>query len=248
MKKLQLFFWIFFLFTLSIKAQDTAETNSPFSEARYNYFLKTILLFNEYLDTDTGSFNTTQLRILHPIGNKAWNLRLDVPLISTNTSSINKTGFGDVGVGVSYIPFFKKNKGVAFRARVVSNSAVDPSLGSGKWVFIPTVFYGKYFKGKQFLWISSLEYQTSFAGSSNRNDISVTAFENVVLWFFGKNWIATDAAFRYNSRLDGFQNNAFLEFGRKITPVNLVYIHPSVAFGGEKTYNYGLEAGVLILF
>jgi hypothetical protein len=248
MKKIQLFFWISFLFTLSIKAQDTAETNSPFSEARYNYFLKTILLFNEYLDTDSGSFNTTQIRVLHPIGNRAWNLRFDVPLISTNTSSINKTGLGDVAVGISYIPFFEKNRGIAIRARVVSNSAADPSLGTGKWVFIPTFFYGKYFSRKQFLWISSLEYQASFAGSSNRNDINVTAFENVVLWFFGKNWIATDVAFRYNSTLNGFQNNAFLEFGRKITPVNLVYVHPSVAFGDQKTYNYGLEVGVLILF
>jgi hypothetical protein len=248
MKKLQLFFCISFLVTFSIKAQDTAESNSPFSEARYNYFLKTILLFNEYLDTDSGSFNTTQIRVLHPIGNKAWNLRFDLPLISTNTSSENKSGIGDIGVGVSYIPYFQRNNGVALRARVVANSAVDPSFGTGKWVFMPAVFYGKYLGNKQFLWISSLEYQASFAGSNNRNDINTTVFENVVLWFFGRNWIAGDATFRYNNTLDGFQNNAFLELGRKITPTNLVYIHPSVAFGGKKTYNYGLEVGVLILF
>lgn len=248
MNKLRLFCFLSFIVTISTKAQDTIGSKSPFSEARYNYFLKTILLFNEYLDTDSGSYNTTQLRFLHPIGNKAWNLRFDLPLISTNTNSINKTGIGDVGVGVSYIPYLERKNGIALRARVVSNSASDPNLGSGKWVFIPTIFYGKYFRGKKFLWISSLEYQASFAGSSERNDINVTAFENDLLWFFGKNWIAGDVAFRYNSNINGFQNNAFLEFGRKITPVNLVYIHPSIAFGDQKTYNYGIEAGVLILF
>jgi hypothetical protein len=248
MKKLQLFCVLSFIVTISAKAQDTIQLNSPFSEARYNYFLKTLIFFNEYLDTDSGSFNTTQLRFLQPIGNKAWNLRFDLPLISTTTNSINKTGIGDIGVGVSYIPYIKKSNGIALRARVISNSASDPSFGSGKWVFIPTVFYGKYFSGKQFLWISSLEYQASFAGSSNRNDINVTAFENNLLWFFGKNWIAGDVAFRYNSNLNGFQNNAFLEFGRKITPENLVYVHPSIAFGNYKSYNYGIEIGILILF
>ncbi|WP_431244926.1 hypothetical protein ACQ9BO_12355 [Flavobacterium sp. P21] len=72
--------------------------------------------------------------------------------------------------------------------------------------------------------------------------------ENNLLWFFGKNWIATDVAFRYNYILDGFQNNAFVEFGRKITPKNLAYVHPSVAFGREKSYNFGIEMGLLVLF
>ena len=114
MNKLQLFYFSFLLITFSTKAQDTIELQkNPYTEARYHYYLKTILLFNEYLDTETGSFNTTELRFLHPIANKAWNLRVDLPLISTNTSSINKTGIGDIGVGISYIPYLKHSKGIA---------------------------------------------------------------------------------------------------------------------------------------
>lgn len=252
MKKLQLFFCISFLITLSAEAQDSQNaTNSEniYSEARYHYYLKTILLFNEYLDTDTGSFNTTQLRFLHPIANKAWNLRVDLPLISTNTSSINKTGIGDIGVGISYIPYLKhESGGIAFRARVISNSAADPALGTGKWVVAPVVFFGKYLVVNKLLWIASLENQISFAGSSNRNDVNTTAFENYFMYIIGKNWIAADAAFRYNATNKGFPNNAFVEFGRKITPNDMAYIHPSIAFGGKKSYNYGIEVGMLILF
>ncbi|RED26603.1 hypothetical protein BD847_0523 [Flavobacterium cutihirudinis] len=250
MKKLLLYFSILFLISSTAKAQDEdiSRVDSPFSEPRYHYFLQTILLYNEYLDTDNGSFNTTNLRVLQPIGNKAWNLRFDLPLISTNSNSINQTGLGDIAAGISYIPYFKKNDGIGLRTRVVSNSAVDPSFGSGKWVVIPAFIFAKYFKQKQFLWISTVEHSQSFAGSSNRNDVSVTLFENNLLWFFGKNWLATDVAFRYNYFLDGFQNNAFMEFGRKITPTNLVYVHPSVAFGGEKSYNFGVEVGLLVLF
>lgn len=254
MKKSILYFCILFFISLASSAQqDSQNTNkpskNPYTEARYHYYLKTILLFNEYLDTDSGSFNTTELRFLHPIANKAWNLRVDLPLISTNTSSINKTGIGDIGVGVSYIPYLEhKNGGVAFRTRVISNSAVDPALGSGKWVVAPAVFYGKYLVMNKLLWISSLENQSSFAGSSNRSDINTTSFENYFMYIFGKNWFAADAAFRYNNTNKGYPNNAFVEFGRKITANDMAYIHPSAAFGNHKSYNWGIEVGMLILF
>lgn len=251
MKIILPFFLLIFPFYNSLLAQDTIndQKKNIYTEARYHYYLKTILLFNEYLDTETGSFNTTQLRFLHPIANKAWNLRVDLPLISTNTNSINKTGIGDIGVGISYIPYLKHNKdGIAFRARIISNSAVDPALGSGKWVFAPAIFYGKYIKNDRILWITSIENQISFAGSDNRNDVNITTFENYFMFILGKNWIAADVAFRYNNTNKGYPNNAFVEFGRRITKNDMAYIHPSVAFGGHKTYNYGIEVGMLILF
>jgi hypothetical protein len=246
MKK-QLIF-ISLLISTAINAQGTIESNSPYSALRYHYFVNTLLFFNEYLDTDNGSFNTTQLRVLLPIGSKAWNVRFDVPLISASTNSENKTGLGDLGAGISYIPYRDKNNAFAFRAKVSANSAVDPNFGSGKWVIMPAVFFSAYLKEKKLLWITYIEYQASFAGSSQRSDVSVIVNEHTLLYFFGKNWISGDVAVRYNTVLDGFQNNAFLEFGRKITPDNLIYIHPSAAFGGKKTYNYGIEAGILILF
>lgn len=248
MKKIYVLSILFFLFQNVASSQEANDSISPFSAPRYNYFLKTRLFFNEYLDTDNGSFNTTQVRLLLPIGNKAWSLRFDLPLISANTNSINKTAIGDVGAGISYIPYMKNQNGVAVRARVYGNTASDPNFGSGKWVFMPAVIYGKYLAPKKLLWLSTLEYQTSFAGQNDRNDISVTVLDNVILYFFGKNWVAADVAFRYNDVLNGFQNTTFLEFGRKITPTNLVYIHPSAAFGGRKTYNFGIEAGLLVLF
>ncbi|MEL1254733.1 lipid A phosphoethanolamine transferase [Flavobacterium sp. DGU38] len=249
MKNTLTFLLLSFIFCTSLKAQDTiVQKKNIYTEARYHYYLKTILLFNEYLDTDKGSFNTTQLRFLHPIASKAWNLRVDLPLVSTNTNSDNKTGIGDIGAGLSYIPYMKyKDEGIAFRARVISNSAADPAIGTGKWVFSPAFFFGKYFT-HNILWITSLENQISFAGSKNRNDINLTTFENYFMYIFGSHWIAGDVAFRYNAINKGYPNNAYLEFGKRITKNDIAYIHPSVAFGNHKTYNFGLEVGMLILF
>ncbi|MFH6950546.1 lipid A phosphoethanolamine transferase [Flavobacterium sp. FlaQc-51] len=244
-----IFILFFYLFYCTVHSQGTENEENPFEEGRINYFKKTILVFNEYLDTKKGSFNTTNVRLILPIGNKSWNVRADIPLVSTNTESIYKTGLGDLSVGATYIPYIDKKRGIAFRTRIVTNSAIDPKLGSGKWIIVPTLYYGSYLdNNRRYLWFSSLEYQSSFAGSNNRNTINTTLYENLLLRYFGKNWIGADIAFRYNATLDGFQNNSYLEFGRKFTPNNMFYIHPSVAFGGQKAYNYGIEVGILTLF
>jgi hypothetical protein len=236
-------------FCYSVYPQGSQYEENPFKEARINYFKQTILVFNEYLDTDNGSFNTTDIRLIMPIGDKSWNIRADLPLVSINTAGLNKTGPGDFSFGATYIPYINKKRGIAIRTRIITNSANDPKLGSGKWIVVPALFYGQFIgSNRRFLWFSSLEHQSSFAGSANRNTINTSIFENLVIHYFGKNWIGSDVAFRYNTTLNGFQNNAYLELGRKITPSNLAYIHPSVAFGGKKAYNYGLEAGILILF
>jgi hypothetical protein len=249
MKKLFFIFLYIFTFVVSVKAQDTIKYSNPLAEVRFNFFKNSVILYNEYLDTDSGSINTTNFRVLYPIGNRSWLLRVDVPLISTNTSSINKSGLGDIAVAASYIPYVKNKTGIAIKAKVSSNSASDPNFGTGKWVFTPTIFMGNYIGShKKYLWIGAIENQVSFAGNSDRDDVNTTAFENTLLYFFGDNWLGIDTAIRYNSIIDGFQNSAFIEFGRKFTPDAMFYIHPSIGYGGKKAYNYGIELGILILF
>lgn len=249
MKKSFFILVLFFTTLIAVRGQDTIKYSNPLTEVRFNFFKHSLILFNEYLDTDNGSFNTTNLRVLYPIGKRSWLLRVDVPLISTNTTSINKSGLGDIAVAASYIPYVKNKTGIAIRAKVTSNSANDPNFGTGKWVFTPTIIMGNYLGNhKKYLWLSSLENQMSFAGDSNRNKINTSVFENTLLYFLGKNWFGINTALRYNHTIDGFQNTAFIEFGRKFTDNDMFYIHPSVGYGGAKAYNYGLELGVLILF
>jgi hypothetical protein len=245
-----LFILVFVASTLvPAKAQENSQFSNPLTEVRYNFFKHSVLLFNEYLDTDSGSFNTTNLRVLYPIGNKSLLLRVDVPLISANTTSINKSGLGDIAVAASYIPYVKNKTGIAVRAKITSNSANDPNFGSGKWVFTPTIIFGNYLGNhKKYLWMASLENQISFAGDSNRNKVNTSVFENTLLYFLGKNWFSVNNAFRYNNTVEGFQNSAFIEYGRKFTPNDMFYIHPSLGYGGAKAYNYGIELGVVILY
>ncbi|MGL5112735.1 MAG: lipid A phosphoethanolamine transferase [Flavobacterium sp.] len=236
----------------SIQAQDKREIRegkNPFSEARFNYFKETIILFNEYLDTKNGSFNTTAFRIVKPIGSRAWTVRLDAPLVSTNTNSSNKSGLGDLSFATSYLPLVTKKSGIATRLKLTTNSAVNSSFGQGKWIIAPSIFYGRFLdKNKKIILISDVEYQHSFAGSDKRAKVRIIAFENTILYSFSKSWVSANASFRYNDSRKGFQNSSFVEFGRKLTPDALFYIHPSAGFGNKKLYNYGFELGMIILF
>lgn len=68
------------------------------------------------------------------------------------------------------------------------------------------------------------------------------------MYILGKNWVAADVAFKYNATNKRYPNNAFVEFGRRLTKNDMAYFHPSVAFGNQKTYNFGIEVGMHILF
>ena len=238
-----------FVAKIPVKAQDTLKYSNPLTEVRFNFFKHSVVLFNEYLDVDSGSFNTTNLRVLYPIGKKTFLLRVDVPLISANTSSVNKSGLGDIAVAVSYIPYVKNKTGIALRAKVTANSAADPNFGSGKWVFTPTFIMGNYLGNhKKYLWLTLVENQISFSGDSNRNKVNTSVLDNTVNYFLGENWFGLNTAIRYNHTIEGFQNTAYIEYGRKFTENDMLYIHTSIGYGGAKAYNYGLELGVVILF
>ena len=233
----------------NLYGQDSIPEKNVFNEARFKFFSNTILIFNEYLDVDGGSYNTTDFRFLCPIGNRAWNLRFDLPLVSTNTVEKNKTGLSDIGLSLAFIPVLSNHNGLALRTKFYVPTAIDGAFGTGKWVFNPSVFYGHYFgEEKKFMLITDLEYQISFAGSSNRNDVSTGTFENTLYCFFGKNWLGADIALRYNSTAEVFQNNAYLEFGRKINERDMFYLHPSIGIGKDRSYNYGIEVGFLIQY
>lgn len=229
--------------------EELKDEKNPLNFARVNFYKNTVVFFNEYLDTDSGSFNTTDLRYTHPFKNRSWNFRADIPLVSGTTSSINKTAIGDISFSVAHIPYLTNNKGVSFRARITTNSSNNPDFGSGKWVFTPTVFYGQYLNKKgSFLWTAYLENKFSFAGNSDRSDINALTFDNAITYSFSKNWIAADFSAGYNFISETNPYALALEYGTKFTPDTMLYFHPSIGIGSERQYNYGVEFGVVILY
>jgi hypothetical protein len=250
---------VLLLLSFNCKAQDTEskkksitqlkDEKNPLNVARVNFYKKTILAFNEYLDTDSGSFNTTDFRYTHPFKNRSWNFRADLPLVSGNTSNMNKTAIGDISFSLAHIPYLTNRRGVSIRARVTSNSSNTPEFGSGKWVFTPTVFYGQFLDKKgAILWTTYLENKFSFAGDSSRAKVNAMNFDNTVTYSFSKSWVSTELTIGYNAVSKQNPNSVALEYGTKFTPDTMLYFHPSIGLGSERGYNYGLEFGLVVLY
>lgn len=93
----------FLIWTIPMNAQEII-SRSFLTEPRFNFFRKTVLIYNEYLNSNGSTYNTTNLRILHPFGNKALNFRFDLPIISTNSPELSgQTGLGDIDLSIAYI-------------------------------------------------------------------------------------------------------------------------------------------------
>lgn len=253
LKKIINLFLFFFLFPFFVKSQDDLNEkineDSTVIKTKYNYFHNTFIFFNEYLDTPNGSFNTSQARAAFSVFNKSWEMRFDIPLVSGESSTKNKTGLGDISAVLTYIPFFVKDKHVFFiRAKISSNSASEKNFGYGKWVITPGISYQKTFGMKnQFLWIGSIEYKRSIFGQKNRNKVEKFSFENLIQYYFSKYWLSIDFNLYRNIFSNCFENTTFTEFGINLSKLSL-YIHPSIGMGHTRFYNYGLEIGILAKF
>ena len=252
-KTTNLFLIIFLFFPYFLKSQDDLNEkineDSAVIKTKYNYFHNTFIFFNEYLDTPNGSFNTTEARVEFPVFNKAWDMRFEVPLVSAENSTKNKTGLGDISAVLTYLPFFVKDKHAIFvRTKITSNSASDKNFGYGKWIIRPAIFYQKPFgKNNQFLWISSIEYRRSVFGQKNRDKVERLSFENLIQYSFSKYWVSANFNLYRNIFLSHFENTAFTEFGVNLSKFSL-YVHPSIGLGNHQFYNYGLEFGIFTKF
>lgn len=252
-KTIKLFLILFSFSPYFFKSQDDLnEKRNEYStviKTKYNYFYNTFIFFNEYLDTPNGSFNTTQARVNFPFFNKSWEMRFDIPLVSGENSTKNKTGLGDISAVLTYLPFFIKDKHIIFiRTKISSNSASDKNFGYGKWIITPGISYQKTFGGKnQFLWISSIEYKRSIFGEKNRNKVEKFSYENLIQYSFSKYWVSADFNLYRNIYSNSFENTFFTEFGINLSKFSL-YVHPSIGTGHTRFYNYGLEFGILAKF
>ncbi|WP_414000280.1 lipid A phosphoethanolamine transferase [Flavobacterium sp. W1B] len=245
---------VFFAFVLlflatRMNAQETASQNM-LTEPRFNFYKRTLITYNEYLNTNAGFFNTTNFRLLYPFGNKALNFRLDLPIVTSNVSNLgNQTGIGDIDFSIAYIPKLNDKIGYAIRGKIIIPTATESAFGGGKWVFIASGFLGHYWDSKKkWFSITTLEHQFSFAGQQASPPVNTILFENVIYYSFKKNWIGADATIRYSFELKGYRNIFAIEYGYKISPRFNTYIHPSIGFGSQKSYNNGIEIGTLIYF
>ncbi|MFV0237984.1 MAG: hypothetical protein ACK5HU_05575 [Flavobacteriales bacterium] len=211
-------------------------------DPKYTFFKHNVVMFNEYLDEEGKGKNTTNLRYTSPVGKGNWNIRVDIPVVSSELSG--KNGLGNLSASFTYIPFMTKNIGYWVRGRVFSPTASPSELGSGKWLFSPTVGFGKKFD-KNLTYLASYEHRFSFAGSSNQNDYHTGIIDTSLIFGVEKYWFSFNPNIFVN-----YENNAQVstfmafEIGRRLVSEVDFYISPSFGIGDSKPHDFGLEFGL----
>ncbi|APD06635.1 hypothetical protein UJ101_01107 [Flavobacteriaceae bacterium UJ101] len=235
--------YLIFIGLISINLTGQLNDSLKLLGPKYTFFRHNVIMFNEYLDINEKGYNTTQIRYKTPIGKGHWNVRVDVPVVSDESSG--KNGLGDLYASVAYIPYMTKKIGYWIRGRVFAPTASSSGLGYGKWLFSPTVGIGKTFS-KNFTYLLSYEHRFSFAGQSDRSDYHRGIIDTSLIFSPKNFWFS----FNPNLFFD-YENNvrtsafAAFEIGRQLSTGFDFYIRPSFGIGDYRPYNTGFEFGLV---
>jgi hypothetical protein len=184
---------------------DVAKANDPLADTRafnvHNYYV------GKLTETDTYA-NQFWLRYATPfsIGESKWLMRASLP-VNTNPvlpGADHETGLGDFNAFAAYL--IDVGPGISFGVGPLINvpTATDDVLGSGKWslglanvAFVAT--------NPKLLYGYLLTWQASVAGDDDRADVSIAAFQPLLIGQLGGGtyWRST-GIMNYDFESDGY--------------------------------------------
>ena len=168
------------------QADDVAQANNPLATVKafnlQNYYI------GKLTETDTYA-NQFWLRYATPfsIGESKWLMRASLPVMTNPVlpGTDHKTGLGDFNAFAAYL-IDVGNPAISFGVGPLINvpTATDDALGSGKWSagFANVLFVAT---NPKFLYGYLLTWQASFAGQDDRANVSIAAFQPLLIGQLG---------------------------------------------------------------
>ena len=185
-----------------------------------------------------------------------WLLRasLPIPTQPTPPDGDTKTGLGDLNVFAAYL-FKTKDPAlsIGLGPQVTIPTATSDYLGSQKWSagFAHVLFNGK---SPKFQWGYLLTWQHSFAGSDDRADVNVGAFQPFLFYQLGNGlYLRSAPIWVYNFESEGYSMPLGVGIGKVIPKgktVFNVFVEPqfSVADDGAGWPEWQIFAGFNLQF
>lgn len=156
-------------------------------------------------------------------------LRTIVPLQFKNWP-VDDNGLGDITLVPYYVPDIMKQTFLGYGAAIGVPTATEDALGSGKWTAGPAMIFAK--TGNTVTYGGLVQHIWSYAGDSDRDDVSVTTLQPFLTYLLGSGWAASlnmEASYNWNANSD------------KWTVPAAVSMSKVVSIGG-KYMNVGLAA------
>lgn len=181
---------ILLLTAIPVLAQD--QVGSPGAQANNPLANMTAFNMQDYyigeLTESDDSANQFWFRYAKPfsLGDTDWLLRASLPVNTYPTAAGgNVTGMGDLNLFAAYL-IDTGNPAVSFGVgpQLTAPSATKDEVGSGKWSagLVNVLFNGS---SAKFQWGYLLSWQHSFAGSGQRADVNVAAFQPFLFYQLG---------------------------------------------------------------
>jgi hypothetical protein len=206
-------------------ASEVAQANNPLASFTalnlHDYYI------GELTDTDKSA-NQAWIRFARPlsIGGTSWLMRASLPI---NTFPVgpeldHKTGTGDLNVFAAYL-IDTGNPTLSFGVgpQITMPTTTDDALGSEKWSagFVNTLFS---FSSPTFQYGYLLSWQASFAGTEDRADVNLGAFQPFLFYQLGNRWyLRSTGVCAYNFEDDGYSVPIGLGVGKVVARKGFVH-------------------------
>ena len=260
MKKLLLLFFLF-IHAGSSYAQSSSDSLAAKEGSAAaddpSQFLTRVELFNELqhhqYDGADFYFNQTTLRTIVKIG-KRFTTRVDVPFVYNSTSVADYKQFGLSDISFRLLGYkIAQSKKSAFTAsiEISLNTASSPLLGTGKNIIIPVISYTTMLKPNRILFATIFQEALSFSGDENREDISYSKVQPILLNIWSRKLWTVLAPELY---IDYVHGGASMNLEGRIAyaPIKRINVWAQVGLGlfGDfiARYEWGAEVGCRYFF
>lgn len=182
--------------------------------------------------------------------------RMDLPILHFDSKTpgvASESGIGDIVTSMTFVKIFSKRFVGAVVPRIDFPTATNSTLGTGKFIFKPTVAgITPIAKGVAFVGVA--EYRISFAGKQDRSDINEISIKPIIL----KSFLTGPLKGYYaNPQLEfilDFENNnqtttqVAANMGKVLSKNVVVFVVPTFHVGGTKRESFKLEVGFRYFF
>ncbi len=230
-------------------AQAAADTSQDKTGTNPVNFQNELRLYNVFTSLPDGNYqNLSVFRYIMPFNNRTMNIRLDLPLVTTDVTGDTEFGFGDLNLRWLWTAKQSRTHAVAVGIKSWWDTATGDALGSGKNALAPVVSYVM-FLNRQTIFAPAYQYKFDIGGSDDRPDISQSFidFYYVYLPKPGQG-IVVDPTIIIDHDRSKTSMQVEVELGRMISPGMSTYIRPGFPIGGNRLIDWNLEVGVKTVF
>ncbi len=243
---------LFSLLAIPANAQETSpeQDNSGTNPTKIN---RNFSISNDFQKLPTDAFiNTTTLNFTQPLGDLPAGVRFKLPFKATDITDDTEFGLGDFGVKVNWIPFVTRTGGFVLQGEITAPTATETVLGTGKWVTSPGVT-AVYFASESVIIAPAFLYSTSFAGDSDRPNISRGDFDLYAVYKpkGASWWLTSDVTISYDFKNKKIPASWELQYGMNLGKVGNAalngYIRPGIGIGRDRPYDWSVDVGVSLV-